>query len=426
MRLGGTISGWGGAFVGLVTLASGCGGSSADSNSQNCAPGTHLEDNACVVTIECGPGTTPVAGACLPSGAEGGAMDEGSGIQCGLGTHLEGNRCLPLASAGSGHGGNSGASAGEGGIAGLAGEGNSAEPAAGEGGAPAGGVGGASSAVSCGPGTMQVGELCLPDEPSGSLPSFIVRVGVATVGADGYSAIPVFVVGTNPNYDPAQDSVVLGLERPGAGTLSLTAFKPGPSGTTLYFTPCSSATNSFCAGTQSVTLALASAPTEVVTKSQSFTLVTPTGVGSDSPCLGGGNTLFFNGDAGEYIYTGIQTVTLAAWSATASSSQVHISLDPSDPNQGLWWDLYFDASKLPNPVLTTQVYEGAQRWPFQDTGHPGFDVSGDGKGCNTVSGRFEIRDLKMNGGSLQSFTATFEHHCEGGSPALRGCVHYGQ
>jgi hypothetical protein len=28
-------------------------------------------------------------------------------------------------------------------------------------------------------------------------------------------------------------------------------------------------------------------------------------------------------------------------------------------------------------------------------------------------------------GSLMSFTATFEHHCEGGSAAVRGCVHWG-
>jgi hypothetical protein len=32
----------------------------------------------------------------------------------------------------------------------------------------------------------------------------------------------------------------------------------------------------------------------------------------------------------------------------------------------------------------------------------------------------------MNGSSLQSFTATFEQHCEGGSAALRGCVHWEQ
>ena len=304
----------------------------------------------------------------------------------------------------------------------------SGEAAGGAGGA--GGTGGAHG-LSCGAGTVQVGNVCLPEETGGALggggqAGYIVRVGTTTVGADGYSAIPVFVIGTSPNYNAATDSVVLGLERPGAGSLSLTALKPGPAGTTLYFTPCSSANNNFCVGTQRVTLASAASPTQVIAQSQSFTLVAPQGIGSDSPCLTGGNTLFFNGDSGSYIYGGIETITRAVWSATASSSQVHISLTPTDSTQGLWWDLYFDASKLANSVLATQVYEGAERWPFQSSGHPGFDVSGDGRGCNTVAGRFQIEDLQVSGGTLQSFTATFEHHCEGAGPALRGCVHFSQ
>ena len=89
-----------------------------------------------------------------------------------------------------------------------------------------------------------------------------------------------------------------------------------------------------------------------------------------------------------------------------------------------WWDLYFDSSQLSAP-LGAQVYEGAERWPFQSPGRPGLDVSGDGRGCNTVTGRFQIETLKLTGSSLTSFTATFEHHCEGGTLALRGCVHYG-
>jgi hypothetical protein len=406
----------------VVGLAVGCGGSAS---SDTCASGTHLEHGQCVVTVDCGPGTMLVAGACLPGDGSAGAI--GSGVQCGLGTELVGQECLPArGGGGSGSAGRSGASGADAGAFGEAGERGMAESgSAGEGSEPV--------ALSCGAGTIQVGNVCLPDdngsnpEPEdGGIPSYIVRVGVTSVGADGYSAVPVFVIGTNPNYEAANDSVVLGLERPGAGALSITALKPGPSGTTLYFTPCSTANNAFCAGAQRVTLASASAPTLVIAQSQEFTLVAPTGVGSDSPCLAGGNVLFFNGDAGSYIYSGIETVTLGAWSGTATSSQVHISVDPTDSGQGLWWDLYFDASKLQNPVLQAQVYEGAERWPFQDSGHPGLDVSGDGRGCNTVSGRFEIQDLKVSNGTLQSFTATFEHHCEGAAPALRGCVHYGQ
>jgi len=434
------MGGWAGVAMGawcVIATAVGCSGST-QADSASCADGTHLENGKCVITVECGPGTQLVSGTCLPTTSAGGSSDE---VQCGLGTQLVGHECVLRSGGGTGGAGEAGGAvggeAGEPGSAGRnsddagatsAGSGGSGAPIGGA----SGGKGGATGpGVSCGAGTIQVGTVCLPDASGGSsggggLPGFIVRVGVTTVGADGYSAIPVFVIGTNPNYDPANDSVVLGLERPGAGSLSLTALKPGPSGTTLYFTPCSSATNNYCTGTQRITLASAASPTQVLAESQSFTLVAPQGIGSDSPCLGGGNVVFFNGDSGSYIYNGIETITQATWSASASSSQVHISVDPTDSKQGMWWDLYFDSSKLANPVLATQVYENAERWPFQDAGHPGFDVSGDGRGCNTVSGSFQIEDLQESGGTLHSFTATFEHHCEGGAPALRGCVHFSQ
>ncbi len=419
-----------------LAMAVGCSGSSK-TDAASCESGTHLEDGRCVVTVGCGPGTQLVSGACLPVSGAGGAPDE---VQCGLGTKLLGHECVPASSGGgaenggdSSDGAMAGAPSTAGTDAGASGAGAATPESAGQGdGAGQGG----GTAITCGSGTMLVGSVCLPDSGggggggggggAGGLPGYIVRVGVTTVGADGYSAIPVFVIGTNPNYDAANDNVVLGLQRPGAGSLSITALKPGPSGTTLYFVPCSSASNSFCTGTQQVTLASAASATQVIAESQTFTLVAPQGIGSDSPCLGGANTLFFNGDAGSYIYSGIETVTLGMWSASVSSSQVHVSVNPTDSTQGLWWDLYFDASKLANPTLTTQVYKNAERWPFQDAGHPGFDVSGDGRGCNTVSGSFEIEDLQMSNGTLQSFTATFEHHCEGAAPALRGCVHFSQ
>jgi hypothetical protein len=250
-----------------------------------------------------------------------------------------------------------------------------------------------------------------------------VQVSVDTVVSDGYSSIPVFVIGVNPSGAIATDDVVLVPERPGAGTLSKDAFKIGANGTTVYFTPCSSS-STYCVGPQRITLRLASAPNTIVAQSKEFQLVAPTGVGSDSPCRIGGNVLFFNGDVGSYIYAGQQTVTAATWSASTSSSRVHIGLTPTDSNQGLWWDLYFDASKLANPVLSTQVYENAQRWPFQNAGYPGLDVGGDGRGCNTVTGKFQIEELVTDGSTLKAFTATFEHHCEGATPALRGCVHF--
>jgi hypothetical protein len=151
----------------------------------------------------------------------------------------------------------------------------------------------------------------------------------------------------------------------------------------------------------------------------------PPDLGSDLPCLVGGNVIFFDGDPGSYVHPGKDTITQGLWSASASTSTVHVGVTPTDPAQGLWWDLYFDSSQLVTPALATRIYLGAERWPFQSAGHPGLDISGDGRGCNTVTGSFQIEGLEMSGGALTSFTATFEHHCEGGAAALRGCVHWG-
>jgi hypothetical protein len=387
----------------LGAAAVGCGGSSS---TPSCASGAHAENGACVPDVVCGPGTMPVGSTCFAE------APSSNGLECGPGTMESNGKCFPIAN------GTGGASGGDSEV--------------GQGGLNLGGdasLGGAPS-LTCGLGTMQEGSQCLPVQPEGAGgdsggAEYVVQIGTDTLGADGYSSVPVFVVGIDASGVTSTENVVLALERPGAGSLSKDSFKLGPNGSTVYFTPCSSS-SPFCVGSQRITLRLASAPNTVIAKSREFQLVAPTGIGSDSPCITGGNVVFFNGDVGEYVYAGQETITEATWSAKASTSQVHISVNPTDSKQGLWWDFYFDSSKLANPVLDTQVYENAERWPFQETGHPGFDVSGDGRGCNTVSGKFQIEELKTDGATLKSFTATFEHHCEGGSAALRGCVHYSQ
>jgi hypothetical protein len=403
----------------------------------SCGPGTKLVGAECVPSTDgsggsegdgggtvCGPGTSLVNGQCVPV-----AVDSGSGITCGAGTHLAANACVPdPADAGTPVTCGSGTHLASG----------VCVPDPADAGTPVTCGGGthlasgkcvpdpvdAGTPVTCGAGTHLAGDICVPTSNAGA-PQFVVRVGVTTLGADGFSSIPVVVLGTDANGDPSTDTVVLDTSRAGAGTVSPSTIKLSPTGGTAYFTPCSASASMWCAGPVHITLALASAPNVVVAESQEITLVAPSGVGSDAPCLAGGDVIFFNGDANDYVYSGTETVTQGKWSADYSASSIHIGVWPSDSSQGLWWDLYFDSSQL-GAGLTTQVYQKAERWPFESTGHPGLDVSGDGRGCNTVTGSFEIEDLVVSNGSLTSFTATFEHHCEGGSAALRGCVHYGQ
>jgi hypothetical protein len=86
-------------------------------------------------------------------------------------------------------------------------------------------------------------------------------------------------------------------------------------------------------------------------------------------------------------------------------------------------DLAAPGQRLPRPG----VYEGAMRHPFESPTAPGLDVGGNGRGCNTLSGRFVVDDATYGPQSLvRSLLARFEQHCEGAVPALRGEVRVGR
>jgi hypothetical protein len=64
-------------------------------------------------------------------------------------------------------------------------------------------------------------------------------------------------------------------------------------------------------------------------------------------------------------------------------------------------------------------FPSAQRWPFQSPKRPGMDVSGAGRGCNTLTGKFTVYEATFDsGGNVTAFAADAEQHCEGAVPAL--------
>ncbi|GAC1351831.1 MAG: hypothetical protein NVS3B20_01510 [Polyangiales bacterium] len=287
----------------------------------------------------------------------------------------------------------------------------------------------------CNPGGVFDGGRCGPIDSSlpapadagseGSRDRYEIRASVLKIPADGYSSIPIVAFGTNADGSPSNKAVVIALSRPDAGSVSPASVTLGPIGASSYFTPCSAAKTPTCLGKFQFTLALATEPIKPVAKSEVIELVAPDGIGSDAPCLVGGNVISFSGDSGDYIHPGAATIKLGKWSATAAKDDVRISVDPSDSKAGLWWDLEFSSREIP-ALLAVQSYEKAERAPFASPGHPGIDIGGDGRGCNTISGRFQITNLTWADSMLKSFTATFEQHCEGGASALHGCVHFEQ
>ena len=66
------------------------------------------------------------------------------------------------------------------------------------------------------------------------------------------------------------------------------------------------------------------------------------------------------------------------------------------------------------------------RSPFQDLHSPGLDVSGDGRGANTLDGTFTVKQIVFapNGGPVTNFWATFEQRADGDAAALRGEIKF--
>jgi hypothetical protein len=86
--------------------------------------------------------------------------------------------------------------------------------------------------------------------------------------------------------------------------------------------------------------------------------------------------------------------------------------------------LDFGTNQLGIPIQPG-FYANAQRASFASAGHPGLDVSFQNRGCNTLTGNFTVTDVTFGANNaIQSFSATFEQHCEGAVPALFGTFTY--
>ena len=146
------------------------------------------------------------------------------------------------------------------------------------------------------------------------------------------------------------------------------------------------------------------------------------GLGNACDPIQGATFIYFDSEPGDYIGGGQQRMfTLADGniSATGSTNHVRMSFDG-----GLsWW--YLEFAPPSGRDLGVGVFEGAARYPFQSPTQPGLSVYGSGRGCNSLTGRFEILEFTLKpDGSLKNFAVDFEQHCEGGDPALFGVVRY--
>jgi hypothetical protein len=130
-------------------------------------------------------------------------------------------------------------------------------------------------------------------------------------------------------------------------------------------------------------------------------------------------------EPGDFVGAGQQFVFTPADGSFSAVRNFNngVSLSFTTPTFSHFW--YLDFGAADNQVLTVGPYSGAVRFPFQPPGIPGLSVSGDGRGCNMLTGSFQVLDVAYGpGNDILSFRATFEQHCEGAPPALRGEIRY--
>jgi hypothetical protein len=132
-------------------------------------------------------------------------------------------------------------------------------------------------------------------------------------------------------------------------------------------------------------------------------------------------SLSMTSDAGDYIGQG-QTYAYAtssgdSFNPTNTAAAVNVSVYGAN---GDWW--YVNLSAPSGESLAAGTYSSAER--FSSSTAPGLDVWGNGRGCNAVAGSFTVTQISFHaGGTIDSLDASFEQHCEGAEPALRGELH---
>ena len=138
--------------------------------------------------------------------------------------------------------------------------------------------------------------------------------------------------------------------------------------------------------------------------------------------------MLLTGDPGDYI-SGGQTHYFTPADGTFSAYTNYsngVTVAFNTPGFSHWWYLNFAAAG--NQQLTPGVYTNAVRWPFHSS-TPGLSVYGDGRGCNTLTGSFEVKEVVYGTDAfgkvtVLSFRANFEQHCEGFAVAARGEIRY--
>jgi len=136
--------------------------------------------------------------------------------------------------------------------------------------------------------------------------------------------------------------------------------------------------------------------------------------------------LFFDSQPGDYIGQGVQrTYTPADGTFTINTDSSNpgnwVRVSVTGPNFSFWW--YADFAAANGAPLAPGSYGSVQQ--YRTATKHGLSVTGSGRGCGIVRGRFVVREIVLGpSGTVLAFAADFEQHCDDAAPALFGAVRY--
>jgi hypothetical protein len=134
-----------------------------------------------------------------------------------------------------------------------------------------------------------------------------------------------------------------------------------------------------------------------------------------------GNYVYLQSDGGDYIGGG-RTYLYTSADTLIAITNSGLSIDAVLTGNQNWRGGF----KLPSAAGTLQAgyFKDLTRTPFSDPAVGGIDWGGEGRGCNTIVGWVIIDNIVLVGGAVESLDLRFEQHCEGGSAALHGQIHW--
>ena len=127
-------------------------------------------------------------------------------------------------------------------------------------------------------------------------------------------------------------------------------------------------------------------------------------------------SMFLDGEAGSTVTAG-HSYTFTSPTGGHSGAAVTFTVDEASHA--------FNVSFAPitGESLIVGTYTNAML--AADVTHPGLSLSGDSANCSTATGTFSVDQVTLDGsGNPLTFSARFEFHCNGETPAVFGAVSY--